>query len=210
MNAGGGDSNVVVLEEKLQQVVDLKEQIKALSNDTEEIRVSQEKMNANMENISKQVVTAAETIEKLAAGNRTVDRTVAKRASRVSRNSFYTYLPSSYRAKKPQSQSSVKHHSLKNGASTSTSPTQVDPCTVRRQPSLEEVMKHLTSLAVSISKDDAGNKDEGDNAAAPTSGLSEKKLKRTNLMRRKESQAVLQGVRRLRGAKESALTKLKP
>ena len=68
------------------------------------------------------------------------------------------------------------------------------------------VVKHLTDLAVTISAEDAtttelstipaaGNAPSGITKIIP---LMDKKLKRTNLMKRRESQALLEGVRKNR------------
>ena len=72
---------------------------------------------------------------------------------------------------------------------------------------MEGAVKHLTDLAVTISAEDAttttelstipatGNAPSGITKIIP---LMDKKLKRTNLMKRRESQALLEGVRKNR------------
>ena len=62
-----------------------------------------------------------------------------------------------------------------------------------RKTSIEGAVKHLTDLAVTISADES----------TPTNTITkipirDKKLKRTNLMKRRESQALLEGVRKNR------------
>ena len=61
-----------------------------------------------------------------------------------------------------------------------------------RKTSLEGIVKHLTDLAVTISADDASDEN------SITVPFKDKKLKRTNLMKRRESQALLEGVRKNR------------
>ena len=83
-------------------------------------------------------------------------------------------------------------------ASKRTTPT-ATPTTIQknRKTSLEGVaVKHLADFAVTISAD------EGSESSNPGSGswIDNKKLKRTNLMKRRESQALLEGVRKNRGA----------
>ena len=80
-------------------------------------------------------------------------------------------------------------------ASRRTTPTATPKVTPKaRKASLEGIVKHLTDLAVTISADD------GSDCSASTSAvpLRDKKLKRTNMMRRRESQALLEGVRKNR------------
>merc|ERR1712224_751049 len=83
-------------------------------------------------------------------------------------------------------------------ASRRTTPT-ATPTTVpkNRKTSIDSAVKHLTDLAVTISAEDASTDTTPTN---PTRiiPLKDKKLKRTNLMKRRESQALLEGVRKNR------------
>lgn len=227
-----GDSKL--LEEKLDQVSDLKTQIRCLITDNEEVKLNQEELNANMTTLTHQMSLLAEAFEK-ANGNGRTD--VFRRVSRLSRRSFRTKLPSNssfYIQKVSQSQpvspNDAVSVSLKKPA-------------LARKASLEGIVKQLTNLAVSISTDDVKK------TAPPPSSLSSsqpedhkerkeeslhakpnelsvatsesrrasgaslpeklvtidnKKLKRTNLMKRRESQALLEGVRKLRGAHQKS------
>ena len=78
-------------------------------------------------------------------------------------------------------------------ASRRTTPTATPSTTPKaRKTSLEGAVKQLTDLAVTISAED------GTEPATPQAPVKDKKLKRTNLMKRRESQALLEGVRKNR------------
>lgn len=81
---------------------------------------------------------------------------------------------------------------------TPTPTPKVTPKTGTRKTSLEGIVKHLTNLAVTISD----GSDTGDSSTPLR--RKDKKLKRTNLMKRRESQALLEGVRKNRGLSGNA------
>ena len=198
-----GDSKMI--EEKLDQVSDLKTQIRCLITDNEEVKLNQEELNANMTSVTHQMSLLADAFDKLIGGR----SDVAGDVSRVSRKSFRSHLPSNAMSQTQQNAQSK----------------------TKRKASLEGIVKQLTSLAVTISTDDVKNggqvqsdcpsggatsKVERQRLLEETewerrgSGLSlpgrlmDKKLKRTNLMKRRESQALLEGVRKMRAAPSTA------
>eukprot|EP00095_Tigriopus_kingsejongensis_P007825 maker-scaffold204_size260821-snap-gene-1.42 protein:Tk07825 transcript:maker-scaffold204_size260821-snap-gene-1.42-mRNA-1 annotation:"transient receptor potential channel pyrexia" len=195
-----GDS--VMLEEKLEQVNDLKTQIRCLINDNEEIKLNQEELNSSMGTISHQMSLIADALDKANGRGRT---DIFRRVSRLSRNSFR------------QLKSPI--------VTTPPPPTPLTPkplntnihLPLKRKASLEGIVKTLTSLAVSISTDDVKSTvnneveqrllSEADRRGSGSSlpgRLIDKKLKRTNLMKRRESQAFLEGVRKIRGVHSNA------
>lgn len=222
-----GDSKMI--EEKLDQVNDLKTQIRCLISDNEEVKLNQEELNANMSTITHQMSLLADAFEKLTGNGRT---DVFRRVSRMSKQSFRNHLPA-------KSQASLSPNSPVPQSPPVIQPPktpQLGPKT-KRKASLEGIVKTLTDLAVSISTDDvkgtlaketapsAGGGippsigdsgpehrllDESDYSYRRDSGSSlpgrliDKKLKRTNLMKRRESQAFLEGVRKIRGAQSNA------
>lgn len=158
----------------------------------------------------------ADAFDKMSGNGRSSN--LFRRVSRLSRKSFRSQLPTST-APPPPSTPQV--------APTPTPSTPSIRGKVKRKASLEGIVKQLTSLAVSISTDDMKNNHEeqtSQNTLAPKLLLKEdvrrecdstslpgrlsivdnSKLKRTNLMKRRESQALLEGVRKLRGEKSQA------
>lgn len=207
-----GDSKMI--EEKLDQVNDLKTQIRCLISDNEEVKLNQEELNANMSTITHQMSLLADAFEKLTGNGRT---DVFRRVSRMSRQSFRNHLPAKSQA------------SLSPNPPAAPKTPQIGPKTTKRKASLEGIVKTLTDLAVSISTDDVKatlakeasggggdtsaeqrlleDSDYGlrrDSGSSLPGKLMDKKLKRTNLMKRRESQAFLEGVRKIRGAQSNA------
>ena len=171
MSVHGPDSKLI--EEKLEQVGDLKAQIKCLLNDNEEVKMNQEELNANMATVTHQMALLAEAVERASGGGRAE---LFRRVSRVSRQSFRKDLPSEMRPKK---QAVTGSKSVSGGCTVTTVPTKqpVSPLSLpgsplKRKASLEGIVKQLTSLAVSISTDDV-NKSAA-TSSTPTSPLSEK------------------------------------
>ena len=231
MSVHGADSKLI--EEKLEQVGDLKAQIKCLLTDNEEVKMNQEELNANMATVTHQMTLLAEAVERV-SGNGRAD--LFRRVSRISRQSFRRDLPSEMhqqQQRQKQLVTSSKSVSGSTSAKTLSSPLSLPASPLKRKASLEGIVKQLTSLAVSISTDDV-NKSAATTASTPTSPLAsptsgflsppalertrastttrrpsgsslpgrlmaDKKLRRTNIMKRRESQALLEGVRKLRG-----------
>ncbi len=178
----GDDSKL--LEEKLEQVSDLRAQLKCLLADNEEVKLNQEVLNTSMTAINHQLSLLADALEKLSGGGRAG---LFRRVSRLS--------------------SSNNNNNVNNNNNNKQ----------QRKASLEGIVKQLTSLAVSISTDEVRGKEagaclteqrlldvdecrRGSGSSLPEYLATDKKLKRTNLMKRRESQALLEGLRKLRGA----------
>ena len=211
-----GDSKMI--EEKLDQVSDLKTQIRCLINDNEEVKLNQEELNANMATVTHQMSLLADAFEKLGGSGRT---DIFRRVSRLSRQSFRNKLPNAP-STNGQQQLTVTPTTPLTPKTPTTPLSPKSPSTLlnpplKRKASLEGIVKQLTSLAVSISTDDVKGTvqseaetrllAEHDRRGSGTSlpgRLIDKKLKRTNLMKRRESQALLEGIRKSRGAQINA------
>ena len=177
-----GDSKII--EEKLDAVSDLKTQIRTLVNDNEDIKLNQEELNSSLTGITHQLTVVTEALDRMATRSGTGRTEIFRRVSRASRQSFGGGEYSGLAAAAPSS-------------------LNVTP-KGNRKTSLERVVKQLTDLAVTISADDKTKKSLGRVVAAPPRGdkiikLSDTRLKRSNLMKRRESQALLEGVRKNRG-----------
>ena len=146
------------LEEKLDAVVAMKTQVLGLINDNEEIKQTQEEVNASLTTLNHSINLLAEVTERISGNGRTE---LMRRVSRASRRTTPTATPA------------------------------VTPKKTRKT-SLEGIVMNLTDLAVTISAD------EGSETSANPTPIRDKKLKRTNLMKRRESQALLEGVRKNR------------
>ncbi len=85
---GAGDSKAI--EEKLDQMGDLKSQIKGLSADHEEVKLNQEEISTGMAALTHQMSLLADALDRMATssgsgGGRT---DIFRRVSRLSKNSF--------------------------------------------------------------------------------------------------------------------------
>lgn len=191
-----------MIEEKLDQVNDLKTQIRCLINDNEEIKLNQEELNSSMLTITHQMSLLADAFDRSSGKGRT---DIFRRVSRLSRRSFKQPIKSPLTSQSSTSPTTPK------------SPNPILPYPLKRKASLEGIVKTLTSLAVSISTDDVkttvnneieqrllSESDRRGSGSSLPGRLVDKKLKRTNLMKRRESQAFLEGIRKIRGVHSNA------
>ena len=181
--------------------------------------MNQEELNANMTTLTHQITLLAEAFDRRASEG--VAEHKLKRISKLSKRSFREKLPSDDCSRAAvETRKKDKVLSVPNGRPKA-----------KRETSIEGLLKQVTTLAVSISTDELNAKPNsertlsnptnketlemraiGDDGSRRGSGISlpdglgeGNKLKRTNLMRRRESQALLEGVRKLRGATGSHL-----
>ena len=179
MNLSGGDSKVI--EEKLDQVTDLKIQIRGLISDNEEVKLNQEEINANMTFIAHQMTLITEALGNIGGSGGA----------------------SAAAAEKQRKGSYISCSSLAPPAPTPTpTPTSANG-KKQRKASIEGAVKQLTDFAVSLSVNDASElKRASSNSTSEVdernTGGESSKLKRTNMMKRRESQALLEGVRKHR------------